>query len=412
MAGLDKYSLDGYPTETGYWDINETELCDIDEGYNYEDIPAEYVPQAKPALCITSGQSDDDATLKKFITTGVSIVSLIAENLLSHPFVVLRRQCQVHHFSKRYHIFPTTLVPVIYHLHSHQGLTTLWKGLGSTLILRGMTLGVEDLLSKVTPWPKEISRSSSVKSFFQHIFLKSVSLIVIMPYYTASLVETVQSDIASEKPGMLDVFKEGTLRLLSFSGNSKGRMLPIWVLTLPTITLGIARYLFSLIVKSGTFRLMQIQQKENSSSMGTLPKNLSNIGILQDVELNASLIAVIASDIVFYPFETILHRLYLQGTRTIIDNLETGRSVLAILTNYRGPVDCYESCLRTEGVFGLYKGFGALILQYIAHIFVVRVTKFILTEISAMYRGRKTSPNKSPKMLAQNQLSTESYLIP
>lgn len=39
-------------------------------------------------------------------------------------------------------------------LHQHQGITTLWKGLGSTLLIRGLLLGVEDLLSKITPWPK------------------------------------------------------------------------------------------------------------------------------------------------------------------------------------------------------------------------------------------------------------------
>ncbi|KAF5281456.1 hypothetical protein FQR65_LT14690 [Abscondita terminalis] len=407
MAGLDKYSeysLDRYNLEPeGYGDISDTDLYDFDEGNHYQGIPKEYVP---PVQHITE-QIDDDATLKKVITTGVSIVSLIAENLLSHPFVVLRRQCQVNHSSKRSHIIPTTLVPVIYHLHKHQGVTTLWKGLGSTLILRGMSLGIEDLLSKITPWPKEISNTASIKSFFQHIFLKSISLTIVMPYYAASLVETVQSDIASEKPGMLDVFKEGTLRLFTFSGISKGRMLPIWILTLPTITLGLMRYLFSFLVKSGSLYIIQKRQNDNRLKTGAFHKN---IAMLQDVELNASLIAVIASDIVFYPFETILHRLYLQGTRTIIDNLETGKSVFAILTDYRGSVDCYETCLRTEGVFGLYKGFGALILQYVAHIFVVRVTKFLLTEISMMYRGRKPTTNMSP--LLQNQLSTTSYLIP
>lgn len=95
-----------------------------------------------------------DLTYKRYIGSGVSFVSLVAENLLSHPFLVLRRQCQVHHASNRYHLLPFTLLPTICHLHQHQGLTTLWKGLGSVLLVRGMSLGVEDLISKVTPWPK------------------------------------------------------------------------------------------------------------------------------------------------------------------------------------------------------------------------------------------------------------------
>lgn len=81
-------------------------------------------------------------------------MSLIAENLLCHPFQVLRRQCQVNHTSQKFHLLPFTLFPTIYRLHQHQGLTTLWKGLGSVLLVRGISLGVEDLISKVTPWPK------------------------------------------------------------------------------------------------------------------------------------------------------------------------------------------------------------------------------------------------------------------
>lgn len=87
----------------------------------------------------------EDASLSRYLSVSVSLVSLITENLLSHPFIVLRRQCQVHHNSKRYHLVPVTLVPVIVHLHRRQGVTTLWKGLGSSLLVRGISLAVEDV---------------------------------------------------------------------------------------------------------------------------------------------------------------------------------------------------------------------------------------------------------------------------
>ena len=95
-----------------------------------------------------------DADVSKHVGPSVSIATLIAEHLLSHPFVVLRRQCQVHHNSKANHTLAITLVPVIVRLHKNQGFTTLWKGLGSSLLIKGMSLAIEDLLSKVTPWPK------------------------------------------------------------------------------------------------------------------------------------------------------------------------------------------------------------------------------------------------------------------
>lgn len=65
-----------------------------------------------------------------------------------------------------------------------------------------------------------------------------------MPFYAASLVESVQSDIASEKPGLFDVFREGSLRLLYWKSPQKGRMLPVWCLIGPTIGVGITKYLF------------------------------------------------------------------------------------------------------------------------------------------------------------------------
>ena len=35
-------------------------------------------------------------------------------------------------------------------------MTVLWKGIGSALIVKGLTLAVEDVLSKITPWPKSV----------------------------------------------------------------------------------------------------------------------------------------------------------------------------------------------------------------------------------------------------------------
>lgn len=66
----------------------------------------------------------------------------------------VKQNFQVHNRSGSYHLVPITLIPVIYNLQQRQGLTSLWKGLGSVLLVRGLTLGVEDLISKITPWPK------------------------------------------------------------------------------------------------------------------------------------------------------------------------------------------------------------------------------------------------------------------
>ena len=64
-----------------------------------------------------------------------------------------------------------------------------------------------------------------------------------------------------------------------------------------------------------------------------------------------------------------------QGTRTIIDNTDTGLEVLPIITRYDGAFDCYSTIVSEEGFAGLYKGFGALVLQYALHVAVLKITR-------------------------------------
>lgn len=45
---------------------------------------------------------EEEYSLRKYLGGSIGLISLITENLLSHPFVVLRRQCQVHHNSTKY----------------------------------------------------------------------------------------------------------------------------------------------------------------------------------------------------------------------------------------------------------------------------------------------------------------------
>lgn len=85
-------------------------------------------------------------------------------------------------------------------------------------------------------------------------------------------------------------------------------------------------------------------------------------------------------------------RLHLQGTRTIIDNLDSGREVIPILTNYEGALDCYRTALREEGASGLYKGFGALVLQFIAHTALIQLTKYMLTHTTQFFRNSSPPP--------------------
>lgn len=134
-----------------------------------------------------------------------------------------------------------------------------------------------------------------------------------------------------------------------------------------------------MVVKGVSTRMMAKYISSTQIKKGAKSKDITNMN--NDIELYSNIISLMSSEVVFYPFETILHRLELQGTRTIIDNLDSGVTVVPILTNYEGAIDCYMSTVQSEGFGGLYKGFGALILQFASHILVIKLSKWIIGQV-------------------------------
>ena len=123
-------------------------------------------------------------------------------------------------------------------------------------------------------------------------------------------------------------------------------------------------------------------------------------------ELIATFTGNLLADTVLYPLETVLHRLCLQGTRTIIDNTDSGIGVMPIITRYESMTDCFLSIIREEGFFGLYKGFGALVLQYGLHVAIIKLTKFIFEQLShKLPRGNAARAAVERARLAQAQPS-------
>ncbi|KAF7997924.1 hypothetical protein HCN44_009322 [Aphidius gifuensis] len=366
----------GRPTNSRSFDEN------LSNNYYERDIiirPLD-VTNLPPNLPNDNSSEDNDIAIKKSIGIGCGLASLITQNLLIHPFIVLRRQCQVNPNATTYHLVPITLIPVIIRLHHTQGLNTLWKGIGSVLIVRGLALMVDDFISKITPWP-------------------NISIGIVAPFYSASLVETVQSEIASERPGILDVFRDGGIRLLEVG--SKGRIIPIYALLVPHITYGIVKYLFGLVVKGVATRFMIVRDRNLQEKQGAYNKEIISESTMQDIELHSTLISMCAAEVLFYPLETVVHRLHLQGTRTIIDNLDTGRSVTPLLTSYSGAYDCYKTIITNEGTLGLYKGFGSLVMQFGIHFLVLKATKYVLTEIGTMLRPKPKIIKPSTSMPIQ-----------
>ncbi|XP_031695925.1 solute carrier family 25 member 46-like [Anarrhichthys ocellatus] len=58
--------------------------------------------------------------LNRFAGFGIGLVSLFTENVLAHPCIVFRRQCQVNYHARCYHLTPFSAVAVMYSITKAQ----------------------------------------------------------------------------------------------------------------------------------------------------------------------------------------------------------------------------------------------------------------------------------------------------
>nr|XP_009512169.1 PREDICTED: solute carrier family 25 member 46 [Phalacrocorax carbo] len=260
-----------------------------------------------------------------------------------------------------------------------QGPRALWKGMGSTFIVQGITLGTEGIISEFTPLPRELSHKWNLKQIGGHLLLKGLTHVIAMPFYSASLIETVQSEIIRDNPGILDCVKEGIGRVVGMGVPHSKRLLPLMVLTFPTALHGVLHYVISSIVQK---LVLFVLKRENTQNLPS--ESSTSVQSMLDAyfpELIASFAASLCADVMLYPLETVLHRLHIQGTRTIIDNTDLGYEVLPINTQYEGMRDCVNTIKREEGMLGFYKGFGAVVVQYTLHVAVLQLTKIIYSTL-------------------------------
>ncbi|XP_023816378.1 solute carrier family 25 member 46 [Oryzias latipes] len=318
--------------------------------------------------------------VNRFAGFGIGLVSLFTENVLSHPCIVFRRQCQVNYHAHCYHLTPFSAVAVMYSISKAQGVKALWKGMGSTFIVHGVTLGAEGIISEFTPLPRELPHRWSWKELAGHLLLKGLTAVVVLPFYCASLVETVQSEIVRDESasGLLDCVREGLARLLHVGAPHSRRLLPLSCLLLPAALHAILRYAMSTTVQQVALWFYQRGRKQRSEPSNPLDAYFP--------ELVAAWAGSLVADVALFPLETALHRLSLQGTRTIIDATDgvvaTGAGasplVLPVNTQYDGLSDCLHTIRRKEGGAGYYRGFGALVAQYTLHGALLAAARMLL----------------------------------
>lgn len=238
---------------------------------------------------------------------------------------------------------------------------------------------------------------------------------IVTPFYCSSSIEMVQSWIVGESPYPLEHIKEGLLRIVHFR---KDRKLPIYRLIGPSIIYHLCYYVLHSFIRQAILQyyfddsdiekklvqskttipteyqlkqsqlydepypshLTTIDQTTTTTTTKTIRlKKLSDNTIMN--ELKSSFYAHILTDIIMYPFQNILYRLFLQGTRTLIDNVDGRTAVIPLITNYDSASDCYQTILQQEGSSGLFKGFGALILQYTVQASIIHLTTYCIDMI-------------------------------
>lgn len=165
------------------------------------------------------------------------------------------------------------------------------------------------------------------------------------------------------------------------------RLLPLSSLLLPAALHAILRYAIASSVQRVVLWLHQWGRKQKTDPSNPLDTYFP--------ELAAVWAGSLVADVVLFPLETVLHRLGVQGTRTIIDAtdgvVEVGNGssplVLPVNTQYDGFSDCFHSIRRKEGVTGYYRGFGALAAQYALHGALLAATRTLLRLLLLEGRG-------------------------
>ncbi|CAG5130979.1 unnamed protein product, partial [Candidula unifasciata] len=353
--------------------------------------------------------------IKSLADLSIKFCSSCAEQILLHPCIVLRRQCQVHHAGAWYHLTPVTLIQTLINILRTQGIVVLWKGLGSVFILRGITTMSEAIFSECTSFPREVSRHIPLKRLGGHVLMKGLVIAITTPFLAASLVETVQSDIVNEKPGVLDTIFEGALRISTLGAPRIARQIPLWQLIFPTVVFRLSHYIVSSLAHFTVISSMHLEQQEAREQQRDGRREVS-LYETYFPELVASFTGGVLADILTFPMETVIHRMYVQGTRTIIDNTDTGIGVVPVNTQYEGFVNCFRSIIVEEGLPGLYRGFGALILKYSLYAFILRLVKLMFEHLCEDFdlqqQSHKTCQDSPPpaQLLAQDLGNGEGFV--
>ena len=85
---------------------------------------------------------------------------------------------------------------------------------------------------------------------------------------TGCQINLFQSEIASERPGVLDCLREGVARLAGWSTSQTTRLLPVWKLVTPVVVYGLCHYVVSSLAKYTVLLSMKQEIIEDKVNTG------------------------------------------------------------------------------------------------------------------------------------------------
>ncbi|KAK6056750.1 hypothetical protein COOONC_05741 [Cooperia oncophora] len=308
--------------------------------------------------------------------------------------MVLRRQCQVHQHARSLHLTPFTLVPVVCNMVTNEGILTFWKGAIGSCVVWGLSNVTEIVLADLLGLPRHIVPNGSTEKYWRHILLKASTFFAMTPFFISAFTETVRSEagLGGEGPNVMEVLFKGVdrLRFPIFGSRDPSRRFSVLHLAVPTVAYHTTHYIIQSKLHYQFFKMARKYVNKKPESERTKFHQYVP-------QIFAQMSSTILTDLILFPFETIMHRDVYQGTRTLIDNLDTGLSAISITAKYNGFGDCLRSVLQHEGFWALYSGVGALALEYLLHSLLHQAVRACFDRGSeVLRRATESNPNITP----------------
>lgn len=349
---------------------------------------------------------DANRELKTQLRNNIELLfksSNLVSQIMFFPLKVLRWQCQINSESTRYHLLPFTLFPVTYNLICNSGLT-MWKGCFSMAAYSGIKIIFESVFSEVTDIEKNLEDIKKAEKLHGHVALKFISNALTTPIFSAVIFESVQSGISYENLGLADLMRETWNRITGYKYNYRTRLIPIWSLVLPTSFYFAGIHILSFGLEKAFYPILKtvnrlLYDRRNFYGADEVEEEVIDEPYIKSASQIASQIGAL---VVLYPIETVINRLIVQGTRTIIDNTDNGVGVIPINSRYDGFWDCLQTINDVEGYAGFYKGFGSLILETVLCVILLKTAKAVAIRIYDSEWITKSDKNNIKNLMSPN----------